>query len=30
MENQEICGFRGRSGDYLDAIGIVVRPIPKP
>jgi Jacalin-like lectin domain len=25
-KDEEICGFRGRSGAYLDAIGIVTRP----
>ena len=27
-KGEEICGFRGRSGQYLDAIGIVTRPRP--
>ena len=27
-KGQEICGFQGRNGDYLDAIGLVCRPLP--
>lgn len=27
-KGQEICGFQGRSSDYLDAIGLVCRPLP--
>ena len=27
-KDQEICGFQGRSGDYLSAIGMVCRPKP--
>ena len=27
-EGREICGLRGRAGDYLNAVGILCRPIP--